>query len=120
MNNAIRWLALGLGGVLAGCGGSRQQQVIVTVDGSSTVFPVTEAVAGEFQRQQVGKIQVTMGVSGTGGGFKKFGRGETDISNASRPVLKAEFETCRAAGVEHIELPAAFDALTVFVNPANV
>lgn len=119
MNNAIRWLAPGLVGVLAGCGGSRQQQVIVTVDGSSTVFPVTEAVAGEFQRQQVGRIQVTVGVSGTGGGFKKFGRGESEISNASRPVLKAEIDACRAAGVEYIESPVAFDALTVVVNPAN-
>lgn len=91
----------------------------VTVDGSSTVFPVTEAVAEDFQKAKKNKIQVTVGISGTGGGFKKFCRGETDISNASRPILKQEMEACKAAGVRYIELPVAFDALTVIVNPKN-
>ena len=89
----------------------------IKVDGSSTVFPVTEAVAEEFQIQKRGKIRVTVGISGTGGGFKRFCRGETDISDASRPILKAEMEACAAAGIKYIELPVAYDALTVVVNP---
>jgi phosphate transport system substrate-binding protein len=94
-------------------------QPIVKIDGSSTVFPVTEAVAEDFQKAQRGKIRVTVGISGTGGGFKKFCRGETDISNASRPILKKEMADCKAAGIEYIELPVAFDALTVVVHPKN-
>jgi phosphate transport system substrate-binding protein len=92
---------------------------IIQIDGSSTVFPVTEAVAEEFQKAKKGKIKVTVGISGTGGGFKKFCRGETDISDASRPILKQEMEACKGAGVEYIELPVAFDALTVMINPKN-
>jgi phosphate transport system substrate-binding protein len=91
----------------------------VKVDGSSTVFPVIEAVAEEFQIQKRGKVRVTVGISGTGGGFKKFCRGETDISNGSRPILKAEMEACAASGVKYVELPIAFDALTIVVNPQN-
>jgi phosphate transport system substrate-binding protein len=92
---------------------------IVKIDGSSTVFPVTEAVAEDFQKAKKGSIKVTVGISGTGGGFKKFCRGEIDISNASRPILKKEMEDCKAAGIEYFELPVAFDALTVVVNPKN-
>src|SRR5512134_454967 len=92
---------------------------IVKIDGSSTVFPVTEAVAEDFQKAKKGSIKVTVGISGTGGGFKKFCRGETDISNASRPILKKEMEECKAAGIEYIEMPVAFDALTVVVHPQN-
>jgi phosphate transport system substrate-binding protein len=95
------------------------QVPIVKIDGSSTVFPITEAVAEDFQNAQRGKVRVTVGISGTGGGFKKFCRGETDISDASRPILKKEMEDCRAAGIEYYELPVAFDALTVVVNPEN-
>jgi phosphate transport system substrate-binding protein len=95
------------------------QQRIVKIDGSSTVFPVTEAVAEDFQKAKRQSIHVTVGISGTGGGFKKFCRGETDISNASRPILKKEMEDCKAAGIEYYELPVAFDALTVVVNPKN-
>ena len=91
---------------------------VVKIDGSSTVYPVTEAVAEEFQKANKG-LKVTVGVSGTGGGFKKFCRGETDISNASRPILAAEMEECRKAGIEYIEMPVAFDALTVVINPKN-
>jgi ABC-type phosphate transport system substrate-binding protein len=76
------------------------QAQVIQVDGSSTVFPVTEAVAEEFQKAKKGKLKVTVGISGTGGGFKKFCRGETDISNASRPILKQEIEACKGAGVE--------------------
>ena len=91
----------------------------VKIDGSSTVYPVTEAVAEEFQKSKKNAIKVTVGISGTGGGFKKFCRGEIDISNASRPILKKEMDDCKAAGIEYFELPIAFDALTVVVNPAN-
>jgi phosphate transport system substrate-binding protein len=90
----------------------------VKVDGSSTVFPVTEAVAEEFQKANRGQ-KVTVGISGTGGGFKKFCRGETDVQNASRPITAAEMKDCKAAGVQFIELPVAFDALTVVVNKDN-
>jgi phosphate transport system substrate-binding protein len=92
---------------------------IVKIDGSSTVYPVTEAVAEDFQKAKKQKVKVTVGISGTGGGFKKFCRGETDISNASRPILKAEMADCQKAGVEYFELPVAFDAITVVVNPKN-
>jgi len=90
---------------------------IVKIDGSSTVYPVTEAVAEEFQNAT--KTKVTVGISGTGGGFKKFCRGETDISGASRPILQKEIDECKEAGVQFIELPVAFDALTVAINPKN-
>lgn len=94
-------------------------QAVVKIDGSSTVFPIAEAVAEEFQIAKRGKVRVTVGIAGTGGGFKRFCRGETDISNASRPILKEEMEACRAAGVKYMEIPVAFDALTVVVNPSN-
>jgi phosphate transport system substrate-binding protein len=90
----------------------------VRIDGSSTVFPVTEAVAEEFQKANRGQ-KVTVGISGTGGGFKKFCRGETDIQNASRPITANEMKDCKAAGIQYIELPVAFDALTVVVNKDN-
>jgi phosphate transport system substrate-binding protein len=76
-------------------------------------------VAEEFQKAEKNAIKVTVGISGTGGGFKKFCRGETDISNASRPILKAEMEECAKLGIQFYELPVAFDALTVVVNPKN-
>ncbi len=94
-------------------------QSIVKIDGSSTVYPVTEAVAEEFQKAKKNAIKVTVGISGTGGGFKKFCRGESDISNASRPILKQEMEECAKLGIRYVELPVAFDALTVVVNPKN-
>ncbi|WP_290891553.1 PstS family phosphate ABC transporter substrate-binding protein [Arenimonas sp.] len=98
---------------LAAAGAAVAQSV--KVDGSSTVFPVTEAVAEEFQKANK-SLKVTVGISGTGGGFKKFCRGETDIQNASRPITANEMKDCRAAGVQYIELPVAFDALTVVVH----
>jgi phosphate transport system substrate-binding protein len=94
-------------------------QNVIKIDGSSTVFPIAEAVAEEFQISKRGKVRVTVGIAGTGGGFKRFCRGETDISNASRPILKEEMEICRKAGIKYIELPVAFDALTVVVHPQN-
>ena len=95
------------------------QGTLVKVDGSSTVYPVTEAVAEEFQKAEKNAIKVTVGISGTGGGFKKFCRGETDISNASRPILKSEMAECAKLGITYFELPVAFDALTVVANPQN-
>ncbi len=99
--------------------GRADAQASIKIDGSSTVFPISEAVAEEFQIQKRGKVRVTVGVSGSGGGFKKFCRGETDISNASRPISVEEMEACRKAGIKYIELPIAFDALTVVINPQN-
>jgi phosphate transport system substrate-binding protein len=92
---------------------------VVKIDGSSTVFPVTEAVAEEFQKAKKGAVNVTVGISGTGGGFKKFCRGETDLANASRPISKKEMAECAKSGVRYYEMPIAYDALTVMVNPQN-
>jgi phosphate transport system substrate-binding protein len=97
----------------------RTEAQLIQIDGSSTVFPITEAVAEEFQNAQKGKIKVTVGISGTGGGFKKFCRGETDISDASRPITSKEIADCKAVGIDFLELPIAFDALTVVINPKN-
>ncbi|MCG3124991.1 MAG: Protein SphX [Phycisphaerales bacterium] len=98
---------------------AKGQDKLVKIDGSSTVFPVTEAVAEEFQASKKGAVKVTVGISGTGGGFKKFARGEIDISNASRPISADEMKAAKENGVEYIELPICFDALTVAVNPQN-
>ncbi len=82
-------------------------------------FPISEAMAEEFQKAQAGKTLVTVGSSGTGGGFKKFCRGETDITGASRPIRSEEIELCKQNGVEFIELPVAIDALATIVSPQN-
>ena len=103
----------------AATGALAQQGPVVKIDGSSTVYPITEAVAEEFQKIKKGAVKATVGISGTGGGFKKFCRGEIDIANASRPILKKEMEDCKAAGIKYIELPVAFDALTVVTHPNN-
>jgi len=89
---------------------------LVTLDGSSTVFPISEAVAEEFQRTNPG-TRVTVGISGTGGGFQKFCRGETDISDASRPIMAAEIAACEKSGVEYVKLPIAYDGIAIVVNP---
>ncbi|MCL4724767.1 MAG: PstS family phosphate ABC transporter substrate-binding protein [Rhodocyclaceae bacterium] len=109
--------ALVLGLVAAGV--VQAQSNVVKIDGSSTVYPITEAVAEEFQKAEKNAVKVTVGISGTGGGFKKFCRGEIDIADASRPILKQEMEACAAAGIRYFELPIAFDALTVVINPKN-
>ncbi|MEO1592355.1 MAG: PstS family phosphate ABC transporter substrate-binding protein [Cyanobacteria bacterium J06632_22] len=90
----------------------------ILIDGSSTVFPISEAMAEEFMLANPGS-RVTVGVSGSGGGFKKFCAGETDISNASRQIKDEEIETCEAAGIEFIEVPVAYDGITVVANPEN-
>lgn len=96
-----------------------QAAEVIKVDGSSTVFPITEAMAEEFQNLKKGSVNVTVGISGTGGGFKKFCRGETDIQDASRPISKSEMEACKNSGVKFIELPVAYDATVVVVHPKN-
>lgn len=90
----------------------------IKIDGSSTVFPVTEAVAEEFRIDQP-DVKVTIGVSGTGGGFKKFGRGETYISDASRPIKQKEIDLCKENGIDYLELSVAYDGLAVLINPEN-
>ena len=92
---------------------------VVKIDGSSTVYPITEAVAEEFQKIEKGKTKVTVGISGTGGGFKKFCNGEIDISDASRPIKPSEVELCKKNSIKYIELPVAYDGLAVMVNPKN-
>jgi len=93
----------------------------VTIDGSSTVYPITEVVAEDFQTANPG-VQVPVSLSGTGGGFQKFCRGETDVNDASRPIKTAddaEGVACEANGVEYVELQVAIDGLSVVVNPQN-
>jgi len=99
-----------------GKGGSLEGRI--RVDGSSTVYPITEAIAEEYRSEQP-SVRVTVGISGTGGGFKKFSRGETDISDASRPIKEGEIEQCKKNGVEFVELKVAYDGLAVIVNPEN-
>lgn len=96
-----------------------QPTSLVKIDGSSTVFPISEAVAEEFQKSTRGAVRVTVGISGTGGGFKKFCRGETDIQDASRPISAGEMEECRKHGIQYFELPIAFDAMTLVASPKN-
>lgn len=90
----------------------------VTIDGSSTVFPISQAVAEEFQKQH-SDVKVVVGTSGTGGGFKKFVSGETDINDASRPIKQQEIDACRDNNIEYLEMKIAIDGLSVIVNPEN-
>ena len=128
MNQFVRLLVVAACAMTVACGRSNapsaeggeggQLSGTIRVDGSSTVFPISEAVAEEFQRAQP-NVRVTVGISGTGGGFQKFCSGETDISDASRPIRAAEMEACKKAGIEYIELPVAYDGLAIVVNPKN-
>src|SRR5665647_1055731 len=106
-------------GALIGATGVAYADAIIKIDGSSTVYPITEAVAEDFQIAKKGAVKVTVGISGTGGGFKKFCRGETDIVNASRPILKKEMDDCKEAGIQYLELPIAYDGITVVVSKNN-
>jgi len=99
--------------------GMTHAQSMVKIDGSSTVYPITQAVADQFQEVKKGTMQVAVAVSGSGGGFRKFCRGEIDIVNASRPILKNEMKECKNTGVQYVEIPVAFDALTVAIHPGN-
>jgi phosphate transport system substrate-binding protein len=120
-------ILLALVASLAACGSKDSSQAqkagrnatVIHIDGSSTVFPIAEAVAEEFQVGERSATRVTVGLSGSGGGFKKLCRGDIDISNASRPILREEMDACAAAGIKYIELPIAFDAITIVVNPKN-
>jgi phosphate transport system substrate-binding protein len=103
--------------LLAAASTAVSAQELVTVDGSSTVFPISEAMAEEFQNETGNRV--TVGLSGTGGGFKKFCRGETDITGASRPIREEEIALCGENKIEYIELPVAMDGLAVVVNPNN-
>jgi phosphate transport system substrate-binding protein len=117
-------VAILLTAALACSGGSSNQQSPgdaaapseIRIDGSSTVFPISEAVAEEFQKANRG-MRVTVGISGTGGGFQRFCRGETDISDASRPISKSEMTACSGAGINFVELPIAYDGIAIVVNP---
>lgn len=104
--------------LLAACGGGAGAGPggLVTIDGSSTVFPISEAVAEEFQKAHP-DVRVTVGISGTGGGFQKFCRGETDVSDASRPISAVEIDACTKAGIRFVELPIAYDGIAIVVNP---
>jgi len=101
-----------------GEGGDGELSGPIEIDGSSTVYPISEAVAEEFQREHAG-TRVAVGVSGTGGGFKRFCAGETDVSNASRPIKDSEVEECAANGVAFTEVRVAWDGLSVVTNPSN-
>ena len=90
----------------------------VRIDGSSTVYPLTEAVAEEFRNIQP-RVKVTIGISGTGGGFQKFCRGETHISNASRKIKESEIEQCRSNAIAYLGLLVAYDGLAIVANPEN-
>ncbi|HSM04390.1 MAG TPA: substrate-binding domain-containing protein, partial [Longimicrobiales bacterium] len=122
-----RWIGQGMLGtlllLLAACGGDGGRSAEgsdltgqVVIDGSSTVFPVAEAVAEEFQIENRG-VRVSVGYSGTGGGCQRFCHGETDISNASRPIRESEIEACGDNGVEYTEIAVAWDGLSVVTNP---
>jgi len=106
------------------CGGGTESApssapaAVIAIDGSSTVFPITEAVAEDFGKADAA-TRVTVGFSGTGGGFKKFCRGEITISDASRPISTSELEACGQASIGFVELPVAYDGLAVVVNPKN-
>lgn len=115
---AVSFLFLGMGCSAEGDSPESKSQKI-TIDGSSTVFPITSEIAQEYQLLGTEKPEIQVNISGTGGGFRKFCAGETDINNASRPILKDEMAACKSAGVKYIELPIAYDALVVVVNPKN-
>lgn len=112
--------------MLAACGGGEEQakqggssSEQIAIDGSSTVFPLAEAAAEAYGRSATGGARVTVGESGTGGGFSKFCRGETQISNASRPISAEEIAACAAANIQFVEIPIAFDGISVVVHPSN-
>lgn len=111
--------AAGCGGGDAENGASADLSGDISADGSSTVFPITEAMAEEFGKEHQGKVRVKVGLSGTGGGFKRFCAGETDISNASRPIKDSEKEICQQNQVTYVEIPVAYDGLSIIVNPKN-
>ena len=114
-----RIVLLAVAGVsLLGSVARAQLRGAISIDGSSTVYPITEGISEEFSKKNP-EAKVTVGISGTGGGFKRFVKGETDISDASRPIKKEEADAAKANGIEYVELPIAYDGLTVVVNKSN-
>jgi phosphate transport system substrate-binding protein len=116
---ALATVSAVLGGIAGTSVPAMAESKLIQIDGSSTVYPITEAVAEEFQKAKKGAVRVTVGISGTGGGFKKFCRGELDIADASRPITSKEMAACKEAGIKYIEMPVAFDALTVVIHKDN-
>ena len=116
---SLQFLALGLSTAFLAVSTAAQEIPSIKIDGSSTVYPITKEIAERFQVSRKEPIAIDVEFSGTGGGFDKFCRGETDISKASRPIQLDEMAACNQAEVRYIELPVAFDALTVVVNPQN-
>jgi len=127
MKKLVIMMSLAL--VIGACGNKKEQKDVsgnetakltgnISIDGSSTVFPITEAVAEEFRKIQP-DVKVTIGVSGTGGGFQKFSRGETNISNASRPIKDKEIAACAENNITYLDVEVAYDGLAVVVNPGN-
>jgi phosphate transport system substrate-binding protein len=129
MNNKIKYFVIVafFATMLSACGGKQSESASsdveelsgeIKIDGSSTVYPITEAIAEEFRIDQP-RIKVTIGVSGTGGGFKKFSRGETDINDASRPIKSKEEDICKENAIDYISLTVAYDGLAVLINKEN-
>ncbi|ACK71733.1 phosphate binding protein [Gloeothece citriformis PCC 7424] len=112
-------LSLGIALILVSCASVPEESQDIKIDGSSTVYPITEKVVEEFKTNRKQDTNISLEVSGTTGGFRQFCEGKTDINNASRPILAEEMALCSRNGVSYIELPVAFDALTVVVNPNN-
>ena len=112
---------MAIASTLISCSGGvvSEQNPEINIDGSSTVYPITKTIVEQYQTTKASGVELKVDFSGTGDGFKKFCAGETDINNASRPISQAEMKACKEAGVAYIELPIAFDAVTVVVNPAN-
>ena len=122
IQSCVRTALIGFAILVSACGSketnSDNLQGSISIDGSSTVYPITEAVAEEFRNEQP-DVRITVGISGTGGGFKKFGRGEIDLNDASRPIKEEEANTARENEISYLELRVAFDGLAVVVNPEN-
>ncbi|MEM8720823.1 MAG: PstS family phosphate ABC transporter substrate-binding protein [Cyanobacteria bacterium P01_G01_bin.39] len=120
-SRSIQLFAVGLVAMLLTVASSltAQETESIKIDGSSTVYPITQKIVEDYQANKEQPIGIEVGFSGTGGGFEQFCQGETDINNASRPIQLDEMSACNDAGVRFIELPVAFDALTVVVNPQN-
>jgi phosphate transport system substrate-binding protein len=114
---ALALVGCGQGGSQAPARGNTSEQI--SIDGSSTVFPLAEAAAEAFTTTQTGAARVSVGESGTGGGFGKFCRGEIQIANASRPIKAEEMQACAGAGIQYVEIPIAFDGISVVVHPSN-
>ena len=104
--------------LMTSCGGGESSGTTIAIDGSSTVLPISAAIAEQYGEVE-SSVEVTVGKSGTGGGFQKFSRGETDISDASRPIKEKEIQACKDGNISYLELSVAYDGLAVIANPEN-